>query len=238
MNNSYVITPSSNDLQHHGILGQKWGRKNGPPYPLGASDHSASEKKAGWRKSISGKKPNIIQKARQHIFSRQYEEDTNKYKNNLLNEISAKRDKTAYTEKANKIKDIGERREVLSVNKDFDETIKRAQKENEDLIKKYGKMKLDTTEYDKTLDDLNSRLDKAITKTIVDEYKFEEKMFNDYVRVMKKDISDFKKNVPKDVQNYIDNNKGYDLEAKKLEYERYLKDPEKWKQNPDRYKHT
>ena len=42
----------SNYLAHHGILGMKWGRKNGPPYPLGASDHSAAEKKAGWRKSL------------------------------------------------------------------------------------------------------------------------------------------------------------------------------------------
>lgn len=41
-------------LSHHGILGQKWGKKNGPPYPLDASRHSASEKKAGWRKSLSG----------------------------------------------------------------------------------------------------------------------------------------------------------------------------------------
>lgn len=40
-------------LEHHGILGQKWGKKNGPPYPLGASDHSAREKKAGWRKSLN-----------------------------------------------------------------------------------------------------------------------------------------------------------------------------------------
>lgn len=48
-------------LTHHGILGQKWGKRNGPPYPLGASDHSASERKAGWRKSLdkgSGKADN------------------------------------------------------------------------------------------------------------------------------------------------------------------------------------
>ncbi len=35
------------DLTHHGILGMKWGRRNGPPYPLGAGDHSSAEKKAG-----------------------------------------------------------------------------------------------------------------------------------------------------------------------------------------------
>lgn len=46
-------------LAHHGILGQKWGKRNGPPYPLSASDHSASEKKAGWRKSLDKEKKEV-----------------------------------------------------------------------------------------------------------------------------------------------------------------------------------
>lgn len=44
--------PPQETLSHHGILGQKWGKMNGPPYPLDDSDHSASEKKAGWKKSL------------------------------------------------------------------------------------------------------------------------------------------------------------------------------------------
>ena len=47
-----MIYYDSNELYHHGILGQRWGKKNGPPYPLSAKDHSASEKKAGWRNSL------------------------------------------------------------------------------------------------------------------------------------------------------------------------------------------
>lgn len=33
------------ELYHHGILGQRWGQRNGPPYPLGPGDHSAAEKR-------------------------------------------------------------------------------------------------------------------------------------------------------------------------------------------------
>ena len=50
---TFYFTNDSYELQHHGILGMKWGVKNGPPYPLDASSHSKREKKAGWRKSLN-----------------------------------------------------------------------------------------------------------------------------------------------------------------------------------------
>lgn len=49
-------------LVHHEILKQKWGVRNGPPYPLRGGDYSVSEKKAIYKErrkenSIYNKKP-------------------------------------------------------------------------------------------------------------------------------------------------------------------------------------
>lgn len=44
-------------LIHHGILGQKWGKRNGPPYPLGGGDYTELERR---RIGEKRKQPNSI----------------------------------------------------------------------------------------------------------------------------------------------------------------------------------
>ena len=66
MNINYYNPYAYTELYHHGIAGQRWGKRNGPPYPLVASSKSASEKK---RKYSDGyDKPKEI-KARKDIIN-------------------------------------------------------------------------------------------------------------------------------------------------------------------------
>ena len=51
-NHGYLVA-KDDYLAHHGILGMKHGKRNGPPYPLSRGAHSAAERRAGWTKSLA-----------------------------------------------------------------------------------------------------------------------------------------------------------------------------------------
>ena len=90
---------TSNYLAHHGILGMKWGKKNGPPYPLGASDHSASEKKAGYKKSLGGGRNEELYNRKTNSSKKDHRSSARKFitgeydTNKKSKELSAKREK-------------------------------------------------------------------------------------------------------------------------------------------------
>ena len=56
------MEPWRAQLYHHGIKGQRWGVKNGPPYPLGGGDYSQSEKKAIYKERKRGRGNSIYNK--------------------------------------------------------------------------------------------------------------------------------------------------------------------------------
>ena len=53
---TYKTVDKTPDLTHHGIKVQRWGVKNGPPYPLDYEDHSSSEKSKNPKSRISNYK--------------------------------------------------------------------------------------------------------------------------------------------------------------------------------------
>jgi len=71
-------------LQHHGILGQKWGERNGPPYPLGGGDYTQSEKKAILKK----------RKAPNSIYNKKHFDEVLKADKTVLSTLSYDKDRT------------------------------------------------------------------------------------------------------------------------------------------------
>ena len=75
------------ELFHHGIMGQKWGQRNGPPYPLRGGDYSKRELNEIYKKR---KSPNSI------YNKRHFDETLSKGK--ILSTLSYDKDRTNNTD--------------------------------------------------------------------------------------------------------------------------------------------
>lgn len=73
-----------NEIEHHGILGQKWGERNGPPYPLKGGDYSESEKK-----KISSKR-----RAGNSIYNKKHFDEVLSKDDTILSTLSYNKDRT------------------------------------------------------------------------------------------------------------------------------------------------
>lgn len=95
---------SANELYHHGILGMKWGEQNGPPYPLGASQHSKKERSkgtSGWTRN-----------AKQEVKSGR---NKNSSKSSKSSSTGSKSKKSGLTDKQKKAIKIGATIAVLGL---------------------------------------------------------------------------------------------------------------------------
>lgn len=92
------------ELYHHGIAGQKWGKRNGPPYPLAASAHSVSEEKAGWRESVDKRRQKVKDKERlnKDYYQMKYPDAKKLNLDESASYDEYKRRATAYTNKHTK----------------------------------------------------------------------------------------------------------------------------------------
>jgi hypothetical protein len=218
------ILVANSDLYHHGILGQKWGKRNGPPYPLNASAHSSAENKAGWKKSlkssggsgeINGSRFKKRNRKQQKVYDAnvRYLESQKKLSNNNLNIEKKKRG--IQTDDNRSIEDI--RKENIKLINDSHES--------QNILNKYKKIELNENDVN-SLNDLKS-LYESNKKKNNKEFDYFEK--NDakiaLERAKKEDKYDIEFLEALQNKRILDDDSQENRKKLLKEYESYLKDP-------------
>ena len=206
------------ELYHHGIKGQRWGQRNGPPYPLGYNQKSSEEKSFGAR-SGKNRKNNAYQKDRNQHSANQHNTNQHSVNQHIENQRNTNqqeheaRDLDYRTSK--KIISLYERRAKLLSKQD----------KTEEKIKKV----------DSKIDRLNKKLGDGIKYYIVQndemDYSNKDKEKNYVTIIQPKSKSQIEaevrartlkntKKIAKDAQDEVDRiAKEYDKKAKKLDKE-------------------
>lgn len=124
-------------LVHHGILGQKWGQQNGPPYPLDKSQKTVTELKNAARTAIS-----VVRNKKKQIQRNQ----------NLRKARAAKKEEAERKKEVKRMTDKGSVSEILK---------------NIDRIKpeEYRSI-IDRMEFEKKLKDIDADRTKTNAETV------------------------------------------------------------------------
>ena len=126
-----ILKPPLDELYHHGIQGQHWGVRNGPPYPL--KQYSASERVFNDANSRVDKITKDVTTAAKNAGSKMYGlENRLKTKDSISRKIDkkSKEDNQSITKSANDIKDAV-RFTAISSEKNFVSNYEKMKKELE-----------------------------------------------------------------------------------------------------------
>ena len=83
-----LLVHANDELRHHGILNQRWGKRNGPPYPLKGGDQSKSEVEAVYE----------ARKSKNSIYNKKHFDGILKANKTVLRTLSYNKDRTKDTD--------------------------------------------------------------------------------------------------------------------------------------------
>lgn len=150
------------EFYHSGILGMKWGKRNGPPYPLKPSRRSAAEKRAAKKAAKKNKGKNAEPAQRETTP----EEDTNRIQQQIMAEEEKKYKKT---DKFG-TKDLNQLKERYNTEKSYNEAlaakIKSEDQLNEAMMKHLSKKQRKVLEKKMAEMEANAAYNDAVRKSI------------------------------------------------------------------------